>query len=240
MEVLADRVKWLREEKRLGQKEVASNIGVTLSGYQKIEYDQANPKLETLIKLVQYFNITADFLLGLSDETDLIAKIHQQLLKLKERLVENRVYQDQIRKELYEMQHELELMEMIMKNKDPIDKDEFKKIQRQLQMYKQQLAYHDQKYYEVKMSFDQSITDFFIKFYGIPHSKPEENSIIKEYLPLNIVLDEFSEGNFKITLKSLNGTNLGLLSWIQGEDKDSNYNEATKRLEEYKSLFRLN
>jgi transcriptional regulator with XRE-family HTH domain len=67
-EVLSKRLKWLREQNRLAQKEIAAEIGMkTVNGYQKIEYGEREPKLEVLIKLAKLFNVSVDFLLGLSD-----------------------------------------------------------------------------------------------------------------------------------------------------------------------------
>lgn len=82
MEVLVERLKWLREKKRLGQKEVSGNIGVTLSGYQKMEYGESNPKIETLIKIAKYFKVRTDFLLGLSDQTSEMERLAGNLNKV--------------------------------------------------------------------------------------------------------------------------------------------------------------
>ncbi|WP_049680953.1 helix-turn-helix transcriptional regulator [Peribacillus loiseleuriae] len=79
MDIIGQRLKWLREKKRYGQKEVAGNIGLTTSGYQKMEYGEANPKVDTLIKISQFYNESSDFLLGLSDHTRKLQEIDEKL-----------------------------------------------------------------------------------------------------------------------------------------------------------------
>ncbi|MGG3890304.1 helix-turn-helix domain-containing protein [Metabacillus fastidiosus] len=70
LNILSIRLKWLREKKRLSQKEIAAEIGVkTVNAYQKWEYGEREPKLETLGKLAKLFEVSADFILGLSDDT---------------------------------------------------------------------------------------------------------------------------------------------------------------------------
>ncbi|WP_165571654.1 helix-turn-helix domain-containing protein, partial [Cytobacillus praedii] len=79
MEILAKRLKWLREENRFGQKEVASNIGMTMSGYQKIEYGEREPKLEKLVKLADLFGVTTDFLLGRNSNNEDLTEIKNNM-----------------------------------------------------------------------------------------------------------------------------------------------------------------
>lgn len=92
MEVLAERLKWLREKHRYAQKEVAGKIGVTASGYQKMEYNEANPKIDTLIKIAEMYSVSTDFLLGLSDEDDELLKIKHDLI-IAERIFEQMQYE---------------------------------------------------------------------------------------------------------------------------------------------------
>ncbi|MFO1442887.1 helix-turn-helix transcriptional regulator [Bacillus sp. Bva_UNVM-123] len=83
MKILAERLKWLREKNRFGQKEVAANIGITLSGYQKIEYNETNPKIDTLIELARFFKVSSDFLLGISDYTEDLQYLSEELYELR-------------------------------------------------------------------------------------------------------------------------------------------------------------
>jgi len=62
------RLKELREEKGLSQSELAQAIGYTQSHIAKWENNAHEPKSGALIALAKYFEVTADYLLGLSDE----------------------------------------------------------------------------------------------------------------------------------------------------------------------------
>ena len=74
MNITAFRLRSLREEKGLSQKEVAQRIGVTRAAYNKYECGVSRPvrKLEELSAL---FGVTADFILG-QDETPFESELH--------------------------------------------------------------------------------------------------------------------------------------------------------------------
>ena len=59
------RLKLLRKTKGVSQKDVAKAIGVTLSAYSNYEQGIREPSNEILIKLCKYFDVSADYLLGL-------------------------------------------------------------------------------------------------------------------------------------------------------------------------------
>ena len=67
MKKIGDRIRDLRESKMMSQKELASKIGITAGQLSRIEKD-ITPTLnsETLIKLTQEFNVSADYILGLT------------------------------------------------------------------------------------------------------------------------------------------------------------------------------
>ena len=67
MPVFGDRLKQLRTEKKLMQKDLSSFLGITTLSYQRYEYGDREPSYATLSKLCSFFNISADYLLGLSD-----------------------------------------------------------------------------------------------------------------------------------------------------------------------------
>lgn len=64
---MKERLKKLREEKGATQKEVADAIGVTISAYSNYEQGIREPSNQILINLCRYFNVSADYLLGLTD-----------------------------------------------------------------------------------------------------------------------------------------------------------------------------
>jgi len=66
MAFFSDRVKELRKAKGMTQREVASALGITERSYQRYEAEN-NPNNDTLIKLADFFDVSADYLLGRSD-----------------------------------------------------------------------------------------------------------------------------------------------------------------------------
>lgn len=62
------RLKALRKEKGLKQKEMAELLGCTDRNYQKMEYGDINVPGLTLIQLADYFDVSLDYLVGRSEE----------------------------------------------------------------------------------------------------------------------------------------------------------------------------
>jgi len=62
-----ERLKSIRKSKNLTQKEVAENLGITLSAYSNYEQGIREPSINIIIKICKYYNVTADYLLGLVD-----------------------------------------------------------------------------------------------------------------------------------------------------------------------------
>lgn len=64
---LGKRLKELRVEKNLSQKALAEIIETNNSSVCDWECGRTEPSLDTVIKLCEFFDVTADYLLGLSD-----------------------------------------------------------------------------------------------------------------------------------------------------------------------------
>ena len=64
----AERLKPLRKEKKVTQKQMAELLNCAEQHYQRIEYGKVNVHASTVIFLADYFGVTADYLLGRSDE----------------------------------------------------------------------------------------------------------------------------------------------------------------------------
>lgn len=60
------RLKELREHKGLTQKDLASKLNLTQSTIAYYESGKKLPTVDTLLSLAKYFNVSTDFLLGLS------------------------------------------------------------------------------------------------------------------------------------------------------------------------------
>lgn len=61
------RLKQLRIEKELLQKDVAAKINITTSAYGFYEQGKRMPDAEILIELADFFDVSIDYLLGKSD-----------------------------------------------------------------------------------------------------------------------------------------------------------------------------
>ena len=65
MNFFTDRLKTLRKEKKLTQKELAEQIGIKQNSYSDWETGKNEPSLENIIKLTKILDTTADELLGI-------------------------------------------------------------------------------------------------------------------------------------------------------------------------------
>lgn len=68
MEIFAERMKAMRQEKHLTQKEVANALNISFSAYCRYEYGEREPMAPTIAAMAQLFGVSADYLLGLKDE----------------------------------------------------------------------------------------------------------------------------------------------------------------------------
>lgn len=68
MASFADRLRELREKKEVGQKEVGAIINVSDSSIRKYESGTRTPTPDAIIKLADYFKVTTDYLLGITDD----------------------------------------------------------------------------------------------------------------------------------------------------------------------------
>ncbi|MBR0287679.1 MAG: helix-turn-helix transcriptional regulator [Selenomonadaceae bacterium] len=64
---LNERLKDLRLKKKVTQQNVADALGVTVGNVQKFEYGTARPKLDNVIKIAEYFDVSIDYLVGRSN-----------------------------------------------------------------------------------------------------------------------------------------------------------------------------
>jgi len=62
------RLKDLREDKDLCQKDLAKILNISQTNYSKYELEKINIPIETLRKLAIYFETSTDYILGLTNE----------------------------------------------------------------------------------------------------------------------------------------------------------------------------
>ena len=77
MRVFQEKIKELRKEKGLMQKELAQILQTTNSSISDWECGRSQPDLATLAKIALFFDVKTDYLLGLEDE--LGVKIKQNI-----------------------------------------------------------------------------------------------------------------------------------------------------------------
>lgn len=69
MKVFQERLKELRKNKRISQKQLAEILNTSNSSICDWECGRSQPDLETLAAISSYFDVNVDYLLGLEDET---------------------------------------------------------------------------------------------------------------------------------------------------------------------------
>lgn len=64
---MKSRIKELRKKRGLMQQRLASELGITQQMLSRYERDVTLIKVDVLKKIAKYFNVTTDYLLGISD-----------------------------------------------------------------------------------------------------------------------------------------------------------------------------
>ena len=65
--LLGERLKELREEKGLTQKELSCELKLNSVTYLHYEKSQREPPLQLLVEMAKYFNVSVDYLLGVDE-----------------------------------------------------------------------------------------------------------------------------------------------------------------------------
>lgn len=65
---MSNRIRDIREDRDLTQAQIASIIGTTQQQYSKIETGRADISGEKLKRLAKFYNLSADYILGLTKE----------------------------------------------------------------------------------------------------------------------------------------------------------------------------
>lgn len=67
-EIMGKRLLGLREEHNLSQKELANILGVTGTQISDIENGKSGTNLDRLYQLCNYYRVSSDYLLGITDD----------------------------------------------------------------------------------------------------------------------------------------------------------------------------
>ena len=81
---MESRIKQLRKKRGITQQRLASELGITQQMLSKYEKDISLIKIDVLKRIAVYFNVTTDYLLGISD----VKRDLQKQLKMNETLDE--------------------------------------------------------------------------------------------------------------------------------------------------------
>ena len=91
---MGDKLKSLRTDKKMTQKQVADRIGLAISAVSSYESGTRYPSYDVLVRLAHIFRVCTDYLLGMTDkrnidvtglDDDEIELISQLVDKLKKR-----------------------------------------------------------------------------------------------------------------------------------------------------------
>ncbi len=74
-----DRLKLLREEKKITQMELGKFFGISDAAINYYEKNKRQPDTELIAKIAEYFNVSTDYLLGLTDYRTPVDKISEAL-----------------------------------------------------------------------------------------------------------------------------------------------------------------
>lgn len=104
------RLKELRKKRNATQQEVADMLNITRAAYSNIENGKRDPDTETIVRLAQFFNVSTDYLLGLTDNP---APIPQLQISQQDRTI-----LDEIKSLSPERQKALEIALRILKSEE--------------------------------------------------------------------------------------------------------------------------
>ncbi len=71
LQLFSERLKLLRKEKKLTQKQIALFLDKTERHYQDIEAGRINVPSLMLLKLAEYFGVSTDYLLGRTEKKEI-------------------------------------------------------------------------------------------------------------------------------------------------------------------------
>jgi len=79
LHMIGNQIKKLRQENKLLQKDLVEELNLTQQTISSYESNKREPDSETLQKIAQYFDVSVDYLLGISKERTPADKIKEAL-----------------------------------------------------------------------------------------------------------------------------------------------------------------
>lgn len=86
---MGEKLKSLRIEKKLTQKQVADRIGLAISAVSSYESGSRYPSYDVLVRLAHIFHVSTDYLLGMTDQRNIdVTGLSDHEIELISQLVE--------------------------------------------------------------------------------------------------------------------------------------------------------
>ena len=86
--MVADRIKNLREQKKITQSELAKQLGITRSSVNAWEMGISVPSTQYIVELANIFQVSTDFLLGVNNSASIsVAGLTDQDIDLINRII---------------------------------------------------------------------------------------------------------------------------------------------------------
>ena len=73
------RIRDMREDNNMNQKQIAQLLGIQQNSYSQIESGKNNLQIDHLIKLAKFYDTSTDYLLGLTNEIKPYPRIKQKI-----------------------------------------------------------------------------------------------------------------------------------------------------------------
>ncbi len=96
MDTIGKKIKYIRKEKGLTQKNLADEIKITKQQVSNIENELCNPSIDFLSKMILYFNVNSNWLLAdigdpfIKNSPEKLEDMHKQILKEVEEMFQKR------------------------------------------------------------------------------------------------------------------------------------------------------
>jgi len=87
MKCFGERLKELRKRRKISQVNLSTKIGICQEAISSYERGITTPSIEVLCKIQKYFNVSADYLLGITDRENSIS--YNQLNNFEVYLINN-------------------------------------------------------------------------------------------------------------------------------------------------------
>jgi len=80
-----ERLTEIRKKNNISQRQLSADLGLGSTGVYYYESGKKTPSIEVLLKLSQYFHVSADYLLGLVDEPNAKGEVPRDYEEFKEK-----------------------------------------------------------------------------------------------------------------------------------------------------------